>query len=58
MGSCHTERSPETVLYGGRQSGGFVNRAVNRSLELRFYPRGSCRFYGSQKCDMVEYLYL
>ena len=27
------ERSPETVLYGGRQSGGFVNRAVNVHIE-------------------------
>ena len=29
MGNRHTERSPEVVLYGGRQSGGFVNRAVS-----------------------------
>ena len=29
MGNRHTEQSPEVVLYGGRQSGGFVNRAVS-----------------------------
>ena len=28
-GSRRQEWPPETVLYGGRQSGGFVNRAVN-----------------------------
>ena len=28
-GSCQQERPPETVLYGGRQSGGFVNSAVS-----------------------------
>ena len=28
MGIRHTEWSPEAVLYGGRQSGGFVNSAV------------------------------
>ena len=28
-GSCHQESSSETILYGGRQSGGFVNCAVN-----------------------------
>ena len=26
---CGTERSPETVLYTGRQSSGFVNCAIN-----------------------------
>ena len=29
MGSRHTEWSTEVVLYGGRESGGFVNSAVN-----------------------------
>ena len=29
MGSHCTERSPEAILYGGRQSGSFVNSAVN-----------------------------
>ena len=29
MGNCCTERPPDPVLYGGRPSGGFVNRAVN-----------------------------
>ena len=29
MGNRCTERSQEAVLYGGRQSGGFVNSAVN-----------------------------
>ena len=29
MGNHHTERPPDPVLYGGRPSGGFVNRAVN-----------------------------
>ena len=28
MGNCRTERPPDPVLYGGRPSGGFVNRAV------------------------------
>ena len=28
MGNRRTERSPEVVLYGGRQSGGFVSSAV------------------------------
>ena len=28
MGNCCTERPPDPVLYGGRPSGGFVNRAV------------------------------
>ena len=28
MGNRHTERPPDPVLYGGRPSGGFVNRAV------------------------------
>ena len=30
MGNCRTERPPDPVLYGGRPSGGFVNRAVTR----------------------------
>ena len=29
MGNCHTERPPDPVLYGGRPSGDFVNRAVS-----------------------------
>ena len=29
MGNRRTERPPDPVLYGGRLSGGFVNRAVN-----------------------------
>ena len=29
MGNCCTEWSPEVILYGSRQSGGFVNSAVN-----------------------------
>ena len=28
MGNHHTERPPDPVLYGGRPSGGFVNRTV------------------------------
>ena len=28
MGNRRTERPPDPVLYGGRPSGGFVNRAV------------------------------
>ena len=28
MGNCHTEQSPEVILYGGRQSDSFVNSAV------------------------------
>ena len=28
MGNCRTERPPDPVLYGGRPSGSFVNRAV------------------------------
>ena len=28
MGNRRTERCPEVILYGGRQSGGFVNSAV------------------------------
>ena len=28
MGNRHTERPPDPVLYGGRRSGSFVNRAV------------------------------
>ena len=30
MGNRRTERSPEVVLYSGRQSGGFVNSAVHQ----------------------------
>ena len=30
MGNHRTERPPDPVLYGGRPSGGFVNRAVKR----------------------------
>ena len=33
MGNCCTERSPEAVLYSGRQSSSFVNSAVRRSKE-------------------------
>ena len=29
MGNCRTERPPDPILYGGRPSGGFVNRAAN-----------------------------
>ena len=29
MGNCHTEWSPEAVLYGSRQSGSFVNSTVS-----------------------------
>ena len=28
MGNRHTEQPPDPILYGGRPSGGFVNRAV------------------------------
>ena len=28
MGNCCTERCPEVILYGSRQSGHFVNSAV------------------------------
>ena len=31
MGNRCTERPPDPVLHGGRPSGGFVNRAVNRA---------------------------
>ena len=34
MGNCRTERPPDPVLYGGRPSGGFVNRAVNVLLVI------------------------
>ena len=30
IGNCRTELPPDPVLYGGRPSGGFVNRAVSR----------------------------
>ena len=33
MGNCHTERSPEAVLYGSMQSGGFVNSGYSLDLE-------------------------
>ena len=33
MGNRRTERPPDPVLYGGRPSGGFVNRAV---IGIRF----------------------
>ena len=37
-GSRRQERPPETVLYGSRQSGGFVNRAVNsKSTDLDWF---------------------
>ena len=29
MGNCRTERPPDPILYGGRPSGAFANRAVN-----------------------------
>ena len=33
MGSHRTERPPEAVLYGGRQSGSFVNSAVSLKMK-------------------------
>ena len=35
MGNRHTERPPDPVLYGGRPSGGFVNRAVSHHKKLQ-----------------------
>ena len=40
MGNRHTERPPDPVLYGGRPSGGFVNRAVSCPLCLRLILQG------------------
>ena len=41
MGNRRTERPPDPVLYGGRPSGGFVNRAVRpvHIKRLRHCPR-------------------
>ena len=41
MGNRRTERSPKAVLYGARQSGGFVNSAVN-SLTCAGTDMASC----------------
>ena len=36
MGNRCTEQSPEVILYGGRQSGGFVNSTVSISDAKKF----------------------
>ena len=34
MGNRRTERPPDPILYGGRPSGGFVNRAAKRAVRI------------------------
>ena len=41
MGNRRTERPPDPVLYGGRPSGGFVNRAVKPPNKNQLAHRAS-----------------
>ena len=55
MGSCHTEQSPEAVLYGGRQPGSFVNSAVSGCFLLfasKFWEVVGT--YGSSFCSKMN----
>ena len=47
MGNRHTEQPPDPILYGGRPSGGFVNRAV-----IRMYRFEHCTMK-SEQCISV-----
>ena len=51
MGNRRTERPPDPVLYGGRPSGGFVNRAV---MQLRT-EEGSRIFFWFTPRSSIDY---
>ena len=50
MGNHRTERPPDPVLYGGRQSGGFVNRAVKDFKTMEFGISERLKTNGSFPC--------
>ena len=48
MGNRRRERPPEAVLYGGMQTGGFVNGAVKCKVSLKteyWYVYPSCALF-------------